>query len=406
MGVLGLTGALPLTALAQTTPSVEEMWRIIQKQQEEIRELKSELDEAETKIEETDVKVTATADTVEQVISVESAQGRDTVIGGYGELHYNNLDNDLAGGDDKDMIDLHRFVIFLNHSFTDDVRFFSELEVEHSLAGDGKPGEVEVEQAYLEWDFAESHRAKAGLFLVPVGILNETHEPDTFFGVERNNVESKIIPSTWWEGGLGTSGELAPGWGYDLAFHSGLYMKDGKVGNVRSARQKVAEAKADDYATTGRIRYTGLPGLEVGLTLQLQNDVLQGENIQGVSSIEGLLLETHVAYQNGPFLLRALYAQWDFDDEIEELTPGADKQKGWYVEPGYRISPQWGVFARYSLWDTEAGGNGDSEYNETNVGVNYWLTENAVLKADYQVQDAPSGASEFDGFNLGVGWSF
>ena len=120
-------------------------------------------------------------------------------------MHYNNLSNQYDGvdaKDDKDELDLHRFVLFFGHQFTNDVRFFSELEVEHNVAGEGKNGEVEIEQAYIEWDYTDNHALKSGVFLVPVGILNETHEPDTFYGVERNAVEKDIIPSTWWEGGV------------------------------------------------------------------------------------------------------------------------------------------------------------------------------------------------------------
>ncbi|WP_059758168.1 hypothetical protein [Thiobacillus denitrificans] len=87
--------------------------------------------------------------------------------------------------------------------FNQPPRFFSELEVEHSIAGEGKKGEIELEQAYVEY---ADHRAKAGLFLIPVGILNETHETPAFYGVERNPVEKDIIPATWWAGGAALSG--------------------------------------------------------------------------------------------------------------------------------------------------------------------------------------------------------
>ncbi|OUR68170.1 porin, partial [Cycloclasticus sp. 46_83_sub15_T18] len=116
-----------------------------------------------------------------------------TTIGGYGELHYNNLSG-KGGASDKDAIDFHRFVLFFGHEFSDDIRFFSELELEHSIAGDGKDGEVELEQAYIDFDLNDQHTARAGLFLLPVGIINETHEPPTFYGTERNPVEKNIIP--------------------------------------------------------------------------------------------------------------------------------------------------------------------------------------------------------------------
>ncbi|MCK5478519.1 MAG: hypothetical protein KAI44_06355 [Methylococcales bacterium] len=132
------------------------------------------------------------------VVSKTAEWFNNTTIGGYGELHYQN--RSVEGGSHKEEVDFHRFVLFFGHEFTDNLRFFSELELEHSFIKDTKDGssggEVELEQAYLEYDFNQSASAKAGLFLMPVGIINETHEPNTFYGVERNEVEKNIIPTT------------------------------------------------------------------------------------------------------------------------------------------------------------------------------------------------------------------
>ena len=169
-------------------------------------------------------------------------------LGGYGEMHLNLV----SGGDNT--LDFHRWVLFLNHRFNDRITFNSELELEHSLSGEGKNGEVELEQAYLDFAFANGLHAKGGLFLLPVGIMNETHEPDTFFGVERNPIEKEIIPTTWWEGGLGLSQNLENGFSWDVAVHSGLNVPT--AGNnayrIRSGRQKVSNAPANEPAATAR----------------------------------------------------------------------------------------------------------------------------------------------------------
>ena len=65
-----------------------------------------------------------------------------------------------------------------------------------------------------------------------------------------------------------------------------------------------------------------------------------------------------------------------------------------------------GIFARYSQWDNQAGGGGDTQFSEWDVGFNYWLEEHVVLKVDYQFQDAPDNQQELEGLNLGVGWSY
>jgi hypothetical protein len=176
-----------------------------------------------------------------------------------------------------------RFVLFFGHEFNDKTRFYSEFELEHSLVGDtggGTPGEVELEQAFIEFDLRAGLHAKAGLFLLPIGILNETHEPPSFYGVERNDVESIIVPSTWWEAGAAINGRWGSDWNWDLALTSGLQMPTtgSNAFRVRSGRQKVAKAVASDVAITGRLRYIGIAGLQAALTVQNQFDPNQAAN--------------------------------------------------------------------------------------------------------------------------------
>jgi len=407
--LLAAVVGLNVAAAAQAAPSLEEMWDLVQKQQAEITQLKSQLKDTEQRVSETEVKTEATFAAVEEVTAGPVAKLADwadkTTIGGYGEMHYNNLTSDDSSKS-KDEFDLHRFVVFFGHQFNEDLRFFSELEVEHNVAGEGKNGEVEVEQAFIEWDYAENHRAKAGVFLMPVGIINETHEPETFYGVERNPVEKNIIPATWWEGGAMFSGEIAEGFSYDAGVHSGLFIDPtASKSNIRDGRQKVSKAKGDDLAYTARIKYTGMPGLELAATVQHQTDVWQGESFAGEEEADATLWELHGVYNNGPFGVRALYAQWDIDDVIENVKAGADEQEGFYIEPSYRLTEKLGIFARYSEWDNQAGDSSDTEKQQYDLGFNYWLDDHVVLKADYMREDSETG-DELRGFNLGVGWSF
>jgi predicted porin len=122
--------------------------------------------------------------------------------------------------------------------------------------------------------------------------------------------------------------------------------------------------------------------------------------------VDAWLYSAHVAYRNGPFGLRALISSWDIDDAINDIQAGADTQEGWYLEPSWLLLRDFGIFARYSEWDNQAGGASDTQYSEWDVGFNYWLEEHVVFKLDYQFQDAPANQAELDGLNLGVGWSF
>ena len=354
-----LIAVLLLTSTAsqaqQGAPTIEELWEIVQRQQAEIDELRRDLGEARAtmaatndRVEETEARVEATGDYVETLAVADT--GTQTTIGGYGELHYNRTRSDAG---DSDEIDFHRFVLFFGHEFTDRVRFFSEFELEHSLAGDGAPGEVELEQAYVEYALTDNTSARTGLFLLPVGILNETHEPTTFYGVERNDVESIILPSTWWEGGAGLTGRLDSGFSWDLAMHSGLAMptEGGSAFRVRSGRQKVAEAIASDPAYTARLKYTGMRGLELAASYQYQSD-------------------------------------------------------GCFVEPSLRFSEKWGIYARYE--DLDAARDQD-KFTQNEFGLNYWPVPGVVLKMDYRMREHSLPAlavRDFDSFSLGFGYNF
>jgi hypothetical protein len=419
--------AMTNPATAANMPSPEEMWKIIQQQQKEIEALKKGQQAAAQQAADADEKAEAAVVAVEE--SAAGGSGGNwadrTTIGGYGELHYNNIDASDSSRDEK-QIDFHRFVLYFGHEFNDRIRLFSEFELEHALTKDSAcsatapaggftdgevicdgstaPGEVELEQAYIEFDLQDNLQARGGVFILPIGILNETHEPNTFYGVERNDVENIIVPSTWWAGGAGLSGQHANGISWDLAVHEGLEMptSGSSAFRVRSGRQKTAEASAEDLAWTGRVRYTGMPGLELAASANYQGDASQ---MSGDGLGSGLLLEAHAVLEKGPFGLRALYAEWDFDGAAVAAA-GADEQRGWYIEPSYKPLNNVGVYARYE--DIEGARTRD-RFDQWEVGVNYWPHEDVVLKADYRNREhdlADDAGRDFDAFDLGIGYQF
>ena len=386
--------ASPLLApAAEAQDNQAELLARLEAMQKQIDDLKQQVINAQSQSLETDTKVEAVAEAIESAPVMNETLSK-TTIGSYGELHYNRIEADDPSRD-LDQIDYHRFVLFFGHRFDEETRFYSEFELEHSLAGDGAPGEVELEQAFIEHDIRAGLHAKAGLFLVPVGILNETHEPPTFYGVERNDVESIIIPSTWWEAGAGMNGRWGSDWNWDLVLTSGLSMPT-------SGRQKVAEALASDGAVTGRLRYMGIPGLQAAITLQYQADPSQAAN-DGLDS--GTLLETHVDYRMGDFGLRALYARWDFQGDAVEAA-GADRQSGWYLEPSYRLSDRFGIYTRYEDLD---GYRDQDQFSQWEVGFNWWLNDNVAFKFDYRSREHDLGSQagrDFNAIDVGVGYAF
>ncbi|MCB1686165.1 MAG: hypothetical protein KDI31_16835 [Pseudomonadales bacterium] len=410
--------SVPGDARAAEPPSLEALWQIVQQQQAQIETLTQALDGARAQIANTEQRARITEEqldlTAGYLEKVDQGRGSGrasrTTLGGYGEMHYNNLDAEDSSRDLKE-VDFHRFVAFVGHEFTDRIRFFSEVELEHSLVQDtadgSSGGEVEIEQAYLEFDLNESLTARGGLFLLPIGILNETHEPNTFYGVERNEVESIIIPSTWWEGGAALSGHYSNGLSWDFAVHSGLETptSGSSAYRIRSGRQKVSNASADNLALTARLKYTGVPGLELAASVNYQDDASQ---IGGDGLEDGTLVSVHGIWSRGPFNLRALWSQWNFNGDAIELAD-ADRQTGWYVEPSLRLgrpAHDWGVYSRYQ--DLE-GARAQDQFDQWEVGVNYWPTGNVVLKFDYRDRshDLLSAQDrDFKGIDLGVGYQF
>lgn len=328
-----------------------------------------------------------------------------TTLGGYGEAYFKHIDGQ------KDEFDAYRLVLFVGHQFSDKLRFSSEIEIEHAYVKDTQPtdkkteGYLALEQLFLEYRYLDKHRVSAGQLLVPVGILNETHEPDTFYGVFRAPVEREIVPGTWFETGLLASGEILPGLSYDAMLSSGLKNDAGKI---KDGRQRGSKADGSDLAYTARLKYTGIAGTEFGVTWQQQTDMSQGAPKVAGENLDGNLLEAHVAVKQGAFGLRALYAAWDMNDAaLAAADQKRSEQEGWYVEPSFKVLPTLGVFARYSVWDNEAADAADSEWQETSVGINWWLHERAVVKADLQRRDDPNPLNtDQDGFNLGIGFSF
>lgn len=398
--LLSLFAVSSVNAAQETTSETAELRKIIAEQDKILKDLERRLDE-------TDQRVEATADAVDSA----STSSNATTIGGYGELHYNNISDNNDSADDKKEIDFHRFVLFFGKEFNSTTRFFSEFELEHALSGDGKDGEVELEQAYIEHDINDQLTTQFGVFLVPVGLMNETHEPPTFYGVERNPVEKNILPTTWWEAGANLNYKPTAGWSIDTAFHSGLDISEKGSYKPRDGRSKVSEAAADAFAFTGRVSYTAIPGLQLAASVQYQEDITQGGlvNVGGVETAvdeaSATLLTAHAVYQINKFTVKALYATWDIDGNEAEVL-GRDEQSGYYIEPSYKLNDEFGVFARYNMWDNEAGNSDDTEIEQVNFGINYYLHENVVIKADYEIQDGKDDAIDKDGFNLGMGYQF
>ena len=352
-----------------------------------------------------------------------------TQLGGYAQIDYNQpLGNESNNG----VLDVHRLVLFIGHKFNDRLSFFSEIEVEHVK-------EIFVEQAFLEMKLTSWLNLRSGLILIPMGIVNEYHEPPTFNGVERPNLEKHIIPTTWREIGLGFSGNLpAASFNYQvyvmngpLSYDNGEALFGGKSG-MRSGRQKGAKSTFSGSPNLSmKVSYYGFRGLSLGLSGyfgESQSTLYNGldeNNISLVaeadSSVVGIsMIGFDARYRIGGFQARGVFniTQFSNTEQYNSFT-GSDlgsEMLGYYAEAGYnifapskKIQDELIVFSRYEVYNTHQNTTSESAinsaYNRTDVtvGLHYKPSPNTSFKADYQIFNNDEDSNGKHQLNLGVG---
>src|SRR5712664_2251017 len=350
-----------------------------------------------------------------------------TNIVGYGEVGYGKF---RRSGDAT--ADLQRFVFGFNHRFDDRVSFHSEIEFEHAVVSKDDNGEAEIEQAWLNYKVSDAANVKGGLFLIPLGILNETHEPPTYYGVQRNQVETRIIPTTWRELGAGVHGVVGEGLRYDVGittnFDSGKL--DDPTTGIRSAHQEGQLANARNLAVYGALNYRR-PGLLVGggvFTGDTGQNGASNPALQGVPA-RLTLWDLHAQYRVAGLDLQALYAAGSLGDSdkvnaailanaiANGTAPFAAPKtiKGGYVQAAYHAYKRGNFdlapFVRYERIDIRqqedpANGQLQDPKNIERIktfGINFWVHPQVVLKADIQRYATDKSQDRFD---LGLGYMF
>ena len=351
------------------------------------------------------------------------AREQGVSIAGYGEMLYENYasENEVGAATNKGtQLDFLRAIIYAGYRFNDKFLFNSEIEVEHAK-------EIFVEFAYVDYLAHENFGIRGGMLLMPMGLVNEFHEPTVFIGAERPVTEQRIIPSTWRENGGGVYGSVDR-----VAFRA--YVVNGFNGSsfsssgLRGGRQKGGKAKASNMAFTGRLDVTPTPGVFVGASLY------SGGSGQGDITIDGqdydvrtTIFDLHGQAQIRGFDFRGLYARASLDDVVElnqvlglEGSSGvAEQMEGGYVQVGYNVLsqvPQAGgvgltPYVRYEKVDTQAtmptgfGRSLSTDNTFVTLGVELKPIPNIVVKVDHAwvSNAADSGINQF---NISVGYAF
>ena len=361
----------------------------------------------------------------------EDPNGKKLMLGGYAQIDFNQP---IEGGTfTNGKLDVHRMVLMLGYRFNDQISFMSEIEIEHA-------SEIYLEQAYLNYRFRDWLQLRAGLLLVPMGIINENHEPPTFNGVERPSLDYYVVPTTWREIGIGFAGNLR-----EVSLNYQLYVINGVLGydgnpklngssGFRSGRQKGISSVIGSPNVSGRIEYYGLAGLTLGLSGY--GGKTQTSLNRGIASDDQLAIERRdssvvnmtmagfdARYQVHGFSLRGQFNYAVFGNSADyNAFTGSDlgsSMMGFYLEGAYdvfhsfeSISHQLTPFVRYENYNTqnsvEEGLSVSDAYHREEIiaGLGWKPVSNVALKADYQLVRSKAESS-FNGIlNLGIGLMF
>jgi hypothetical protein len=353
--------------------------------------------------------------------ATQPAMPSPTAISGYMDFHFNKAE--FRDG----VLDFHRFVLLVTHEFTPRIRFVSEIELEHAVVeGLEEGGELELEQAFLDFLITRGFNVRAGMLLVPTGIINERHEPPVFHGVERPLVDTVIIPTTWFEVGAGVHGEIGRGWRYRAYVMAPLNAADFSADEgIRSGQQHGVEANAGRVAVTGRIEYVGRRGLTLGAGIWSGKS---GFEFRPRFDVPVTVAEADARYRRDRLELRAQLADISIGnaDRLNDalslrtgVSPNvASRLRGYYVEGSYRVVSgarvgDVALFTRYESADTQrrmpAGFLPIKEFDREAwvVGATYWPDPDVAVKLDYIVGRNTSGVvAAPNSFNLGLGWWF
>jgi len=447
------TGANPVV-VQQLERKIDDMATQLQALQAELKALKEQnvtlasqqQTQAKQQAEQTAqvAQIQASQDSIQQVVAKPSPLDNLSIFG-YGEIAYSRPSRNT----NDTRADIGRAVFGFGYRFDEKTRFASEFEVEHAIASSSDSGEFEVEQFYVDHMFTPKVGMTAGLFLMPVGLINEHHEPTAYYGVYRNFIETLIIPSTWREGGFALHGNTDFGldWnvglttGMDLSkwnfttetplYNSALELQTNSVAPFQATHQEMSLANAKNASQYVSLNYRGVPGLLLGGSVFTGNTVPAA----GASNQRATHWETHARWTPGKWDLSALYAQGSISNtaQVNAQFPGTANPMpasfyGWYLQAAYNVwqhdkyrAVPFARFERYNMGAkyegiapgfsatpsqpvTSTGATFAKPYDTVwTTGLNFYLNPNVVFKMDYQWFRINKN---FNRFNLGLGVYF
>ena len=298
-------------------------------------------------------------------------------IGGYGEMYYASTNTEVGANTDSTQV--KRFITYLGYKFSDKIILNAEIEYEGggvTVAGGGDA--VVIEFMCIDFLLHDTFNLRVGNMLMPMGLVNQMHEPTLLTTVQRPSSSLFIIPSTWNESGIMAYGELMEGLEYKVATTSAL-QPDDTAGDkwLRTGRGSSFAVTNPGLAITTRLDYTGVNGVLVGASAYNDKDIF--------------IWDAHMDIKKGGARLYGTYAQTSRSGTSEGTTQVTDSYGG-YINASFDILSltnseyKLPIFAQYENFNAqEKRANGTAGDDTTNIslGLNFFPHPQVVLKTDY-----------------------
>ena len=273
--------------------------------------------------------------------------------------------------------------------------------------------------------------------MIPVGHINEFHEPNKFFTVERPNLHKYVIPTTWGAAGAGIYGTLGGGTNYRVYVVNSLKSVDSAVkdnygeskdekhmGNggctlqfkgdsgIRSGRGESNKRCFDSVALTGRVEHMLTPGVNIAYSFYAGNT---GHGVD--ADIDGFLFlnEADIQIRQGAWEMNSTVVNINIDDtdKINALHNSAgngnggkgnvgERIFGWNVQAGVHLLQLAGqttkhdliahvMYEDYNLQEDMAGSvaadtaqNKKGDVEIIHYGITYKPIPEVAIKIDHQ----------------------
>ncbi len=322
----------------------------------------------------------------------------------YGELHYYQPVNTTTFQQGK--FDAKRMVALFGYQFNRNTQFVTEWELEHG-------NEIFLEQGFIKHKIAGNTTIKAGMILLPMGLVNEYHEPNNFYSVDRPYIDRNLVPTTWRDIGIGLNGIFPSN---DIKYQ--IYLVNGLLGyksgeakfnaasNFRSGRQKgIKTIMSGLPAVSGQLEYFGFTNGKIGLSIysgKSNTDAYTGiersnkalKSVADSTTVYTNMVGLHGSFDMANWTIRGqvIYSKNE-NVEAYRAKTGSDlgaSSFGTYLEAGrpFTKNGKWIAFARYSYIDSvldEVIGNDNMGVNHIiTTGINYKAAEGAIFKIDGQ----------------------